>query len=202
MEHNSSDAALRTPSSMTSEKPPSGPWNPEDYRGILYTLARVELGRRLLSKLGASDVVQNSLLQAHRNLANFRGESEAQFGAWMQKILSNELAMVVRFCQQGKRDVRLEQSLDASLAQSSLRLGEILAGSEPTPSRELLVRERLTRLVKALEQLPEEQREAVELRHLEQLTIKQTSERMNRSEQSVAGLLRRGLAQLRTLLQE
>ena len=78
----------------------------------------------------------------------------------------------------------------------------MLAGSEPTPSRELVLRERLTRLVQALDQLPPEQREAVELRHLEQLTVKQASERMNRSEQSVAGLLRRGLSQLRKLLQE
>src|SRR5438270_5032757 len=84
----------------------------EMYRSYLRRLARVEIGRRLQGKLDASDLVQETFLEAHRNFASFQGASEPQLVSWLRQILAAKVANLVRhyFGTQG-RDVRLEQDL-------------------------------------------------------------------------------------------
>ncbi len=60
--------------------------------------------------------------------------------------------------------------------------------------------ERAMQLANAMGSLPDDQFEAVRLRHLEGWPVSQIAERMERSELSVAGLLKRGLKSLRTTL--
>jgi RNA polymerase sigma-70 factor (ECF subfamily) len=57
--------------------------------------------------------------------------------------------------------------------------------------------EAAARLAEAIESLPEDQREAIRLRHLEGWTLEQLAVRFGRSESAVAGLLKRGLRGLR-----
>jgi len=82
----------------------------ELYRTYLRLLARIEIGRRLQGKLDASDLVQETFLEAHRNFAQFRGSDEPQLVRWLRQILAAKVANLVRhyFGTQG-RDVRLEQ---------------------------------------------------------------------------------------------
>src|SRR6266851_2902115 len=92
----------------------------ELYRNYLRLLARIEIGRRLQGKLDASDLVQETFLEAHRHFAQFRGTDEPQFASWLRQILAAKVANLVRhyFGTQG-RDVRLEQELAADLDNSS-----------------------------------------------------------------------------------
>src|SRR5579859_3082473 len=98
----------------------------ERYRQYLELLARLLLQPRFRSKLGASDVVQQTLLKATQNLGQYRGQSEAELAGWLRRILTNTLVDVVRELEGAKRDVGLECSLEASLAQSSARLEDLL----------------------------------------------------------------------------
>ena len=91
----------------------------EVYRHYLGLLARVEIGRNLQAKLDASDLVQDTLLEAHRNFPRFQGSSETQFVCWLRQIMSANLANLLRrYLGTQGRDVRLERELSVRLDQS------------------------------------------------------------------------------------
>src|SRR4051812_28781155 len=109
---------------------------PEGHRSYLYLLARVQLRGRLRSQLDPSDIVQQTLLQAVRNAAQFRGNSEQEYVGWLRAILANEIAASVRaFLGTEKRDLGRVQSLQAALDQSSARLEAVLADCSASPSQ-------------------------------------------------------------------
>ena len=94
----------------------------ERYRHYLELLARLQLQPRFRSKLGASDIVQQTFLKATKNLSQFRGGSEAEIITWLRRILTTSLIDAIRELRGTKRNVVVERSLEASLAHSSARL--------------------------------------------------------------------------------
>src|SRR5262245_3150075 len=92
------------------------------YRDYLLLLARNQLPPRLRAKLDASDLVQQTLLEAHRDQGKLTGAGPAQVAAWLRKILAHNLANVVRDFKRDRRNVARERSLEQSLAESSARL--------------------------------------------------------------------------------
>jgi RNA polymerase sigma-70 factor (ECF subfamily) len=173
----------------------------ERFRPYLRLLARLQLGPRLQAKLDASDVVQQTLLRALEGLAQFRGGSEAELAAWLRQILARQLANAVRDLERAKRDAGRERPLQAALAESSARLEAWLAAEQSSPSQQAERNEQLLLLAAALEELPEAQREAITLHHLHDWTLDEVGRRLGRSPAAVAGLIKRGLKQLRLQLQ-
>jgi RNA polymerase sigma-70 factor (ECF subfamily) len=170
----------------------------ESYRVYLDLLARVEIGRRLRKKVDASDVVQETFLEAHRNFGTFRGSSEAEFVAWLRSILAARIANLVRhFVGTQARDVRREEGLEIDLDQSSRALDRGLFSLQSTPSQQVVRREQGVLLAAALTRLPDEYREVVVLRHLEELPFPEVAARMGRTVDSVQKLWVRALARLR-----
>lgn len=182
------------------DKTAGGSW--EAHREYLELLARLHLPPRLRSKLDPSDMVQRTFLKAHQNLEQFRGQTETELAAWLRRILANTLTDAVREFDGPVRDVAHERSLEQTIAASSARLEALLAGSGTSPSAGAAREEELARLATALAELPEDQRTAVELHHLQGCAVQEIAFEMQRTEASVAGLLRRGLAQLREVLRE
>src|SRR5262245_26438327 len=174
----------------------------EAFRSYLLLLARARLGAPLRGKLDASDMVQQTLLEAHRDAAQFRGQTSAEQAAWLRQVLARNLANAARNLGRQKRDVARERSLQAELDASSARLEQWLAAEQSSPSQQAERHEQALRLAEALAQLPEPQGEAVVLRHLEGLSLAEIAQRMGRTPASVVGLLQRGLKRLRELLQE
>ena len=68
----------------------------EQYRAYLILLARLQIGRRLQGKADASDLVQETFLQAYLHLGDFQGSTEAELVAWLREILASRLAKLVR----------------------------------------------------------------------------------------------------------
>jgi RNA polymerase sigma-70 factor (ECF subfamily) len=167
------------------------------YRNYLKLLARLQIDRQLQRKLDASDVVQDLLLHAHRAFANFRGRTEEELLAWLRQILATCLARYARHYRGTKRrQVQLERDLEQELMDASQALDAKLI-QHSTPSHSALRRERGVLLANALARLPEDYREAIVLRYLEDLSFPEIAERMHRSVDSVRKLWTRGLAQLR-----
>jgi RNA polymerase sigma-70 factor (ECF subfamily) len=179
---------------------PEAPARPlEAYRDYLGLLAR-HLGPRLRSKLDPSDLVQQTLLQAHKKRGQFRGRTEEEWLGWLRVILVNCLAEALRAYRRKQRDVTLEVSLEAALDESSGRALAWLAADQSSPSARASRQEQLLRLAAALARLPQDQRQAVELHHLQGLPLADVAGRLGRSKEAVAGLIFRGLKKLRRFL--
>jgi RNA polymerase sigma-70 factor (ECF subfamily) len=183
-----------------AEQPDAGHSKLEQHRDYLLLLARVQLDPRLKPKLDPSDIVQETLLKAHQAIQQFKGQSASELAAWLRAILANTLADAVRKFTRQKGD--LEHSVERALEDSSARLEALLSSDEASPDDQAIHNEQLFRLAQALAQLPEEQRTALELKHLQGCSVAVISERMQRSKASVVGLLYRGLKKLRQLLEE
>ena len=177
-------------------------WPLERYREYLHLLARLQLDSRLQSKLDSSDMVQQTMLQAHQNINQFRGQSEVELAAWLRVILAHTVTNELCKFRQGKRDVALERSLEAAVEESSARLEVWLAADQSSPSDQAIRHEQLLRLAEALARLPQEQRSAVELHHLKGASVTEIAQEWGRTRPAVAGLIRRGLDRLRELLRE
>jgi RNA polymerase sigma-70 factor (ECF subfamily) len=175
----------------------------ERYREYLGLLARLHLDPRLQGKLDPSDVVQEALLKAHQAVRDgrFLRHGEAETAAWLRTILANALTDAARKYGTAARDVHLERSLEGALEESSSRLEAWLAAKQSSPDEAALRHEQLLHLAAALARLPEDQRVAVELRHLQGRPLAEVAERLGRSKGAVAKLLFRGIERLRELLE-
>lgn len=173
------------------------------YRQYLTLLARMQIDRTLRIKLDASDVVQETFLEAHRDFTQFRGSSRGELVAWLRQILARNLANQVRHYRGTKRrDLRLERHLGLAVDRSSEHLAEQVVFPGASPSHEAARGEAAVVLANALGQLPDDYRDALVLRNLEELSFPEVAERMGRSVDSVKKLWARGLAQLRKLMTE
>ena len=160
-----------------------------------------QVERRLQGKIDASDIVQQTMLEAHRERSQFRGESNNELRSWLSRIMARNLADEVRKFRRGKRDARLEQSWEAALTGPSLCLESCLIVGTTRPDHRAMLNEQLIALAAALDSLPDAQRLAVTLHHLQGKSAAEIAPEMARTEVAVAGLLRRGLKRLRELLQ-
>ena len=178
--------------------PPTPDPSLERCRDYLLLLARLRLDPGFRGVLDPSDVVQQTLLKAHAKRDQFRGGSEGELLAWLRTILAHQLADLAR-----KHAPRLhgrERALEAALKESSLRLGRWLASDSTSVGGRAIRQEQLLRLAEALAGLPEDQRTALELKHLRDVPVSEISRMMGKSPAAVASLLYRGLKSLRDLL--
>src|SRR5262249_59999270 len=111
-------------------------------------------------------------------------------------------ANVVRDLRRDKRDVAREQGLQAALDESASQLEAWLAAEQSSPSQQVERQERAVRLAEALASLPENQREAVVLRHWHGCSLIEIGERLGCTTAAVTRLLHRGLPKVRPQLHQ
>jgi RNA polymerase sigma-70 factor, ECF subfamily len=168
----------------------------ERYGAYLHLLARMQLSPRLWAKVGASDIVQQTLLEAHAAAPQFRGASDGAWLAFLRQTLARNMADIARRYAADKRDINRELEL------SSARLAGFAIATDGTPSEAAVRNERLLQLSDALAKLPDDQRIAVELKHLQGWTVKRIGELTGKSETAIGGLLYRGIKKLKEHLTE
>lgn len=171
-----------------------------DYEPYLRMLARMHMRASYQAKVGASDIVQQTMMQAVRAFDQFQGETEAEWRGWLRQILVRQICHLDRDLHRDKRDVRREQSMQQKVAQSSMRLEALLAGPAATPSQHVAAVESITALVQAIDQLPDSQREAIQRHYLEGEKLAEVAAHMNKTTGAIAGLLHRGMKHLRQSL--
>lgn len=167
-------------------------------RNYLLFVANQELPAEGARKFAPSDLVQNVLLKAAKNIKDFRGQNQSALHAWLRQILRNEIVGVNRHLHAVKRDVGREGAPDSQPAWDCHQL----AGRERRPDSHLVMNDDAHRLRIALGSLAEDYRTVVLLRNWERLAFKDVAIRMGRSENAVKKLWARALLQLESELNE
>jgi len=168
-------------------------------RPYLLKVAKENLDADLQAKLGASDVVQEAFLEAHRDFSCFHGWTEAEMLAWLRCILLHNLANMTRhYRQTGKCHVSREVNLGGvpleDLAGPGSKEGK-------SPSSQAQARERDETLKRALARLPEEYQEIIRLRNYERLSFAEAGQRMGRSGEAARKLWGRAIDHLQRILE-
>ncbi|MCR9232034.1 MAG: sigma-70 family RNA polymerase sigma factor [bacterium] len=177
----------------------------EKCRAYISLVARAQIEGWMRTKFDASDLVQQTLLEAHQGLSRFEGETEAEWLGWLRGILNhNTLDFARRYQGAAKRDVKREFSIDRAGQQpeASGQMRWDLPDQADTPSRILLNREQEIQVADAVSQLPPDYQEVIMLRNLQRLPFKEVAERMQRSPGAVQMLWLRALNQLQELLEQ
>ena len=160
----------------------------DQHRDQLRRLAEKELNEKMSARVDASDIVQQTFLSAWQKVDSFKGESVQEFVAWVYEIHNHNIQDIAReHAGAKKRDVNREQTVHL----------DGISNDHSTPSQKAMKKERAERVLLVLEKLPEDQREAVRLRHLEGKSLEEMANHFGRSTQAVASLLKRGLENLR-----
>ncbi|MBI3409989.1 MAG: sigma-70 family RNA polymerase sigma factor [Planctomycetes bacterium] len=164
-------------------------------RNYLSIVARAQVESWLAAKFDASDLVQQTLLEAYRDFGSFRGATEAEWLAWLRQILSRNTANFHRhYRATGKRELRRETT--TLLGDNSNGGAALLADRRESPSQLLIREERDLQIADALAQLPEDYQEVISLRNLQRMSFTEVAERMGRSRAAVQMLWGRALGRL------
>lgn len=174
----------------------------ERFRAYLETLTFIQVDPRLRGKFGRSDVISKTLLEAFQNLEQLEGLDDEAQKRLLRTMLVNNLRDEVRLFLRGARDVALEQPLRAAAEQSSCRLQDWLAADSLGPLERAMQQEQALRMLDALAQLPERERQALVLQQYHGWKLAEIAEHLGCTAGAVAGLQARALARLRTLLPE
>lgn len=171
------------------------------FRSALLLLARAQVARHPCVDIDPSDLVQQTLLEAHRDRQQCTGQTEEEHFAWLRKLLRHTLLDAWDKLRAEKRAVS-RKVLEADLTQSFIGLDELLIAPDTSPADRAMRNEQLAQLSEALEQLPPREQDAVLLKHFVGLTLKEISERLGCTVAATAGLLFRGRQRLQELLEE
>ncbi len=172
----------------------------ETCRSYVAVVARFQLNRRLQAKVDPSDLVQQSLLEAHRGFAEFHGGTPAEWLAWLKTIVQhNAIDVDKHFHGAALRDVRRERAI-TGMDSGSNPFEYPLVDPRPSPSQLLSTVERELRLATAIEGLPDDYRHVILLRNIERLPFDQVANRMNRTRGACQMLWARAIEHLRAQL--
>lgn len=174
------------------------------YNNYLSILANTQLDKRLRARVNPSDVVQETLLAAHRDFSDFRGQSTAEFVAWLRQILVNVLhGVVARHVKASKRDIRREISIDQvarNVDHSAVQLLNLIAADGSSPSLQVQHDERAALLANRLGELNPDYREVILLRNVQGLSFEEVAAKMNRTSGAVRMLWLRAIDQFKSKL--
>jgi RNA polymerase sigma-70 factor (ECF subfamily) len=173
----------------------------ELYRNYLRLLARTQIDLALRVRLDPSDLVQETLLEAHRDFPQFLGTTEKELVTWLRRILVRNLADQVKHHKAQARNWKREESLEVLLDRSSSAAEQALAKGISTPSALASRREQAVLLADALARLPPDYREVIVLRNLEHLKFDDIATRLGRSSGAVRMLWSRALEKLGRLME-
>jgi RNA polymerase sigma-70 factor, ECF subfamily len=155
----------------------------------------------LRAKGGASDLVQETFVEANRDFARFHGQSESELLAWLrQLLLNNARDFTRRFQRGGKRGVDREVSLDAVDAAGGL--GLLFSSDSASPSETVISREKADIVREAIERLPDDYRRVLLLRYEEARSFEEIGALMKRSANAARKLWLRALERMEQELEQ
>ncbi|MFO0907529.1 MAG: sigma-70 family RNA polymerase sigma factor [Isosphaeraceae bacterium] len=171
----------------------------EACRQYLLLVAGEWMGQHLTAKAGASDIVQDTFLEAHRELPRFRGRSEAELRAWLREILHNNLVNFTRRYGTAKRDVRREVALNPVGTESHLYLTQLVSDSL-TPFHSAIRREQLEALAAAIRNLSDRDRQLIVWHHQEHRSFQEIGDLLGLQPDTIRVAWARAIKRLQKLI--
>jgi RNA polymerase sigma-70 factor, ECF subfamily len=169
----------------------------EKCRAYVSLVARAQVGSWLQAKVDHSDLVQQTLLDAHRGLDQFRGTTDGEWLAWLKKIVHHNAADYVRrYGMAERRRAGREVSLNAPQMNDSNAPTRDPSDPGQSPSQIVLRSEEQMEISRAVAQLPPDYQEVIILRNLERLPFDEIAQRLGRSRPAVQMLWMRALRKL------
>ncbi|WP_437225830.1 sigma-70 family RNA polymerase sigma factor [Planctomicrobium sp. SH661] len=175
----------------------------ERHRGALRQLVHYRLDRRITSRVDASDVVQDVLLEANKRLQDYLENPKLPFHLWLRQLAQDRMIDLHRRHHAQRRTVDREQSLQAKFGdQSSLDLAAQLPDHELTPAAASIRKELEQRFLDALDQLQDLDREIIIMRHVEHLGNGEVATALDLSEAAAGMRYLRAIRRLKAVLME
>jgi RNA polymerase sigma-70 factor (ECF subfamily) len=175
----------------------------EKCRAYVNVVARARVESWMRAKVDASDLVQQTLLEAHRGLSNFQGTTEAEWLAWLRRILDhNAVDFIRQYRGTKKREIRKEVRLNNAASDVSQRRDLDPSAGMESPSELVMRRERDIEVAEVVSQLTDDHQEVIMLRNLQRLPFDEVARRMGRTRPAVQMLWMRALRKLETILQQ
>ncbi|MBS0206898.1 MAG: sigma-70 family RNA polymerase sigma factor [Planctomycetes bacterium] len=177
----------------------------ERHRTALRKLVQLRLDRKIAQRVDASDVVQDVLFEANQRLQEYMANPAMPFHLWLRHLAKDRMIdMHRRHRGAQRRSLDRERSLAAPQFgdKSSFDLASQLAASELTPAAASIRKELEQRFLTAMEQLDEDDRDILLMRHFEQLGNSETAEALGLSAAAAGMRHLRALRKLRAILGE
>jgi RNA polymerase sigma-70 factor, ECF subfamily len=173
------------------------------HRERLKQMVAVHLDHRLAARVDPSDVVQEALFDAAQGLDEYLRQRPVPFYPWLRQLAWERLIdLNRRHLHAQRRSVKREEPLALHLSdESAQQLAERVLARQSSPSNQAIRSELRARIRAALDRLGQRDREVLVLRHLEQLSTRETASVLGISEGSVKTRHLRALERLRTLLE-
>lgn len=173
----------------------------EWYCNYLTILASTQLDQRLRRRVSPSDLVQETLLAAHRDFADFRGQSERELIGWLRQILIHRLHHIIdEHVKAGKRDIRREVSIEqicTSVDRSAANYAKLIPARTNSPSSPMHMEERAVAISNELAKLPQHYRDVIVFRNLQGHSFEEIAKLMDRSVGATRMLWLRALEKLK-----
>ena len=200
----SKDDQDQSPAKLGSEADPESSlrvsWSIGPLRPWLMRVAEQEIPGDLRGQVDASDIVQQALFDAWRGESGFRGSTDPQRLAWLRVILRRVVLQKQRAMYTAKRGGHRQRAATDALAQTSCRIDELAIGKEPAPEEVVGNAEQTLLIAAAMEQLSEDHRRVIELRHFRQQSHASIAEELGRSPAATRMLWVRALSELRRVI--
>jgi RNA polymerase sigma-70 factor (ECF subfamily) len=169
------------------------------HRGRLRQVIVFRMGRRLAARADASDVLQETYLEAFRRLPKYLEQQDMPFYLWLRWIAKEKvMALYRRHLGADKRAI--DREIPLLPPDSSAQFVSGVIGGGPSPSQQLAKAELAERLRMALVKLEQDERDLILWRHFEQLSIRETAQLLHISEAAASKRYIRALERLRELL--
>lgn len=167
-------------------------------RDYLLLIANQGIDPDIRRKVGASDIVQESIMTAQANIQQFQGNTKGQWLAWLKQILVNDLRETRRsYKQVKKRSVDQERHMDGTAP-----VAPLVADAHLTPRSNAVKTEEMELLLSAISDLPEDQQQILKLRNWERLSYEEIGERLNKSSDAVRKTWGRAVLKLQERLSQ
>ncbi len=169
-----------------------------DCQAYLLFIANQDLDIDLRSKLGASDIVQQSVIVAQKKFGQFEGSTRQELLAWLRGILVNDLRETRRHYKKShKRLISRETSQEAEL-----RGLPSLQDSEYTPGTQASIKEESQRLHIAIRHLSDEQQQVLRLRNWQQQSFTEIGIQIGKTAEASRKIWSRAVLELERVLIE